>query len=94
MHLQNDPSLSRVHRWQPRRKEFNAPDHVNPLVSCVRDGLGRRKQTSNTVLVTLLSVPSEMLSLEGEDFHAGEKRSSEEKGKGGSVVCGGKGNER
>ncbi len=40
MHLQYDPSLSRVHAGQPHRREFNGPDHVNLLVSCVDDRLG------------------------------------------------------
>ena len=43
-------------------EEFNAPDHINPLVSCVDDRLGYQKQTGNTMHVTLLSVPSEILT--------------------------------
>lgn len=39
------------------------------------------QKTDNIVWVTFLSVPFEMLSLEGEDFHVGETRRSEAKGK-------------
>ncbi|KAM7376471.1 hypothetical protein PAMP_006202 [Pampus punctatissimus] len=54
------------------RKEFNAPDCINLLVSCVDDSRDAEQQTGNTTVhVTILSAPSEMLSLEGEDFHTG-----------------------
>lgn len=94
-HLQYDLCLSTVHRWQPCRKELSAPDHVNPLVSCADDRLGHRNQTATRCEKhnhshTLLSVPSEMLSRNGEDFHVWENRRLEEQGKRRSVVCGGK----
>lgn len=76
-HLQYDLSLSHTNGSHIK---FSVPDHINLLLSCVAESLGSPNQTGNTVHVTLLSVPSEMFCLKGEDFHIRDNT---------GVVCGG-----